>query len=931
MPSITLDGRSFLVDGRRIWLIAGRVPYARLPRDTWADRIHAARQAGFNAIETPVVWARHEPRQGKFDFQGDNDLRYFVDLVGKAGMYCILGLGPYVGASLDMGGLPPWLSEQNGMKLRNTGGPFLEASSRFITAVADQIRGWQMTAAGSGGPIVMVQCESDWTCGNDDLAGTYLGELTRYIRESGITVPIINSNQLWAGVEGQIDGWTDAASTLEQIRQLAVVRPEQPRYVVDLLAGEPDIWGRESAPEIKPWAAMRRCAEVLAGGGQFTVRSLCAGVSFGFSAGRSPQDADSFITSASDAHALLNELGKPRGAHSAVRRIATFATRFGRVLANLDSNYRPVSLCPAPSDSLADGGKKGKGASGQPRAGVSVIYGQGSQGNVVFVFGDEPQSENTPPQTVHLLLSDGWTLPVTLPREGVAWLLFDVNISGRCKLDYCNLSPLGSVGQVLVCFGVPGSQAMLSINGSPVEVVVPEDKPAILDHEGLTVVMVSVNMADQVFFKEDGVVVRALGLTQDGTVIPMPGAKDYIFVGADGKSQVVPVESAPKGKSAGAAGEKPPAAPALSPWSCAPIDDYIDGSSARFAKINGPADLTTLGCPYGYGWYRLEIQNPSTRKARMAFPESGDRLHLFHDRKPLGIVGVAPGASPEITLPLKKGLQTVVVLAENLGRFAGGANFGESKGLYGHGYEIENAKLGTPKIMTGRPVEAVSFRPLLWEVSAGDATFPDRLTWTINHKRKTPLMVCVPKPPASALLLLNDEPIAYFDGSGPTRVMLSVEQLEKGSSLLQIALLNSMDPEEDLQLLAQTGIGLIECANPLTTEAEFSFAKWEPPSASSYEASPKNAKIGDNPCWWRCTFECDKPHGLYFEPIGMSKGQIYINGKHLCRYWVATADGKPVPPQTRYFVPQSWIMPGQNEIVLFDEHGGNPAKCRFTH
>jgi len=203
-----------MIDGRRVWLASGRVPYARLPRDTWADRIHAAKLAGLNTIETPVFWNRHEARPGRFDFTGDNDLRYFVDLVGKAGLYCILSLGPFIDSGWDFGGLPPWLREKGQPALRTSGGPYLEACSRFITAVADQVRGWQVTAAGTGGPILLLQCESEWTCGLEPLANVYLGELTRYVREAGLSVPIVNSNNLWQGVEGQIDGWSGADDLL---------------------------------------------------------------------------------------------------------------------------------------------------------------------------------------------------------------------------------------------------------------------------------------------------------------------------------------------------------------------------------------------------------------------------------------------------------------------------------------------------------------------------------------------------------------------------------------------------------------------------------------------------------------------------------------------------------------------------------------------
>jgi len=172
MPSVTHDGRSFMVDGKRVWLASGRIPYARVPRAQWADRIHAAKMAGLNCIETPIFWNRHETRPGRFDFVGENDLRHFVDLVGKAGMYCILGIGPYVGCDWDMGGLPAFLHEvppREGVRIayRTNNQQFLEACSRFIGAVADQIRGWQVTAPGTGGPIILLQCESEWTCGDD--------------------------------------------------------------------------------------------------------------------------------------------------------------------------------------------------------------------------------------------------------------------------------------------------------------------------------------------------------------------------------------------------------------------------------------------------------------------------------------------------------------------------------------------------------------------------------------------------------------------------------------------------------------------------------------------------------------------------------------------------------------------------------------------
>ncbi len=907
------------------------MPYARLPREVWADRIHAAKLAGFNLIETPVFWNRHEPRPGKFDFTGDNDLRYFVDLIGKAGMYCKLGVGPYVNSGWDMGGLPSWLIDQSSGRLRTTGGAFLEATSRFITALADQIRGWQVTAAGSGGPIVMLQCESEWTCAQEDLANAYLGELNRYLRESGLTVPLINDNQLWASVEGQIDGWSDSPNPLEQMRQLTVVRPEQPRFVVDLLSYEPDTWGRPTTPAVAPWVALRRAAEILSGGGQFCVQSFCAGTNFGFTGGRTARDPGSFVTSLTDAQALISESGHTQNAYSAIRRVATFATRFGRVFANLDPQYRPVSLAPQYEAVLEAGEPKRTRANPEnTRGGCSVIHCVGSQGSVVFLFGDEPRNPGATPttQAVNLMLGDGWTLPVTLPTDGVAWCLFDVNVSGRSRVDYCNVSSLGSVGQTLVCFGPAGSRAMLSVNGSPVEADIAADKPVIIDHEGLTLVIVSQEDADRVFFKDDAVVIGVASLSADGTVNPLPASKSYTIVRQDGERKVIAVEHA-----RGAKTHDRPAPPVLGAWAQAALEDYVNGSSARFATIPEPADLTKLGVPFGYGWYRISINSASTKKLRAAFPFSRDRLHTFIDGKPGGVVGVGPGADPEANLSLRKGQQSLVLLADNLGRFCEGANLGEYKGLYGHAYVVASVKVPAPKVVSSKPLEALSFRTPLWEVRSGDSTLPDRLTWTVHHKKKTPLIIRFNKPVSSALVLLNDSPLAYMDSSGPTTFLVDGEQIERGVLVIQVALLNSQDPTAEFAELAEQGIDVVEGVECLTDETEIAFAKWEPPAASAFIPAPRKAEGGSHtPTWWKSTFAAEKvPAGYVLEIAGMTKGQIYLNGRHLCRYWVATADGKSIPPQSRYVLPGAWLVPagGTNELMLFDEHGMSPTKCKI--
>jgi hypothetical protein len=282
-----------------------------------------------------------------------------------------------------------------------------------------------------------------------------------------------------------------------------------------------------------------------------------------------------------------------------------------------------------------------------------------------------------------------------------------------------------------------------------------------------------------------------------------------------------------------------------------------------------------------------------------------------------------------ISLPWKKGGHHVVVLAENFGRFAGGPLLGEGKGIYGPVYEVSPLKLGKPRIEAGRPVDVLSVRAPLWEVSEGDATSPDRITWVIPHKHKTPVVMCLDAPPEGAVLLVNDTPAGFLDRSGPATIVLTPEQLSKNSNLVQVALMGHGRAEEELKTLtAGTHFEAVE--RDVLEACDLAFAKWEPPVGAAFEGRHHHA--AGTPAWHRCTFTADREGGpLAVIPAGMTKGQVFVNGRHLCRYYVGSPTGKRLPPQDRYLIPASWLVEdGPNELVLFDEHGGHPSKCRVA-
>ncbi|HBS28417.1 MAG TPA: hypothetical protein DEB06_02965, partial [Phycisphaerales bacterium] len=278
---MTVDGQSFVLDGRRLWLVSGAVPYARIPRGLWADRLRAARQAGLNCIEAPVVWGLHEPRQGSFNFEGDLDLAAFVTMIGEMRLQCILRVGPHVGDGYELGGLPAWLlaDESTRLGLRSSEPAFLNAVSKFTGQVCDRVRDLQATSPRrvAGGPIVLVQSEHHWFCGDPHQAQAYLREIERYLREDGITVPISNSNNLFASAEGQVDGWFADHHLFANLRQLRTVRPDHPRLLTGLPLGPTPVLGRATGEPMAARSALPRLAEVLASGAQFNLSPFAGG------------------------------------------------------------------------------------------------------------------------------------------------------------------------------------------------------------------------------------------------------------------------------------------------------------------------------------------------------------------------------------------------------------------------------------------------------------------------------------------------------------------------------------------------------------------------------------------------------------------------------------------------------------------------------
>ncbi|XP_056164652.1 beta-galactosidase 13-like [Syzygium oleosum] len=192
LQGVTYDGRSLIINGKRELLFSGSIHYPRSTPDMWPDLISKAKHGGLNVIQTYVFWNVHEPVQGQFNFEGNNDLVKFIKMIGEHGMYVTLRVGPFIQAEWNHGGLPYWLREVPDITFRSDNAPFKYHMERYVRKIIDMMKEEKLFAS-QGGPIILAQIENEYN--HIQLAYKELG--TRYVQWAGNMALGLNIGVPW--------------------------------------------------------------------------------------------------------------------------------------------------------------------------------------------------------------------------------------------------------------------------------------------------------------------------------------------------------------------------------------------------------------------------------------------------------------------------------------------------------------------------------------------------------------------------------------------------------------------------------------------------------------------------------------------------------------------------------------------------------------
>nr|XP_023911728.1 beta-galactosidase 6-like [Quercus suber] len=83
--------------------------------------------------------------------------------------------------------------------------------------------------------------------------------------------------------------------------------------------------------------------------------------------------------------------------------------------------------------------------------------------------------------------------------------------------------------------------------------------------------------------------------------------------------------------------------------------------------------------------------------------------------------------------------------------------------------------------------------------------------------------------------------------------------------------------------------------------------------------------------WYKIFFDApkgDDPVALNLSSMG--KGEAWVNGQSIGRYWISFHDYQGNSSQILYHVPRSFLKTGENLLVLLEENGGNPLQISLN-
>ena len=160
------------IDGRPVIPVMGEFHFSRYPADQWEEEILKMKAGGVTVIPTYIFWSLHEEVEGQFRWDGQRNLRRFVELCQKHQMPVIVRIGPFCHGEIRSGGFPDWLFAKP-LEVRSNDPEYLKLVKRLYTEIGKQLQGLYYK---DDGPVIGCQIENEMQHSAAPWAICYPGE-----------------------------------------------------------------------------------------------------------------------------------------------------------------------------------------------------------------------------------------------------------------------------------------------------------------------------------------------------------------------------------------------------------------------------------------------------------------------------------------------------------------------------------------------------------------------------------------------------------------------------------------------------------------------------------------------------------------------------------------------------------------------------------
>jgi hypothetical protein len=191
---LSANDRFLTRDGKPWFPVMGEFHYSRYPAAEWEVEIQKMKAGGIQVISTYIFWIHHEEAEGQFDWTGQRDLRRFIELCSKNGLYVWIRIGPWNHGEVRNGGIPDWMMQKSPTRENNP--VYLAAVGRFYQEIGKQVHGllWK-----DGGPIIGVQIENEYSARGPGKGADHILKLRELARAAGLDAPFYS-----------VTGWDNA-------------------------------------------------------------------------------------------------------------------------------------------------------------------------------------------------------------------------------------------------------------------------------------------------------------------------------------------------------------------------------------------------------------------------------------------------------------------------------------------------------------------------------------------------------------------------------------------------------------------------------------------------------------------------------------------------------------------------------------------------